>query len=391
MARLRLVGVESIREDLVGDIDAWIEDSIDRLGRDRYSAAKQARIVLRFARESGVRSLEEISARLVTAWLARIGHEGAASQTRANALSAIRSFVRWAVEVERLDANPLELVRLARRERSGQGASAFTADEVAALVAIARRDIEESNLRLSKGADLRATLYLVLATTGLRIGEARTQRWADVDLERRSLVVTRDKARRRDSIPLCEEAVEVLRWWRSRCEGPLVFAMVPTHRTLERDMRRCGIESGAGQWHRFRKAAITIRAEAGVPMWDLTRLARHVDPRTTLRYVTARDEALARAAEAMPRLVVETTLSLEGRESSPESTRGSRPGKMCVPGGLQAERSTVLPAASRGSAKWSRGDSIPRTEAEPQGPQDRKGSNDYGTTEGSQEERHRLE
>lgn len=339
-------------------IEAWVQDSILRLARDGYSMAKQSRIVSRFIRETGTDSLEAIRPRCVTEWLTRLGLEGSSSQTRANALSAIRSFTRWASETERMSSNPIERVRIARRERQGSGAVAFTAAEVSRLIEVARRDMDSDNLRLSKGAESRMVLYITLATTGLRIGEARVQLWSDIDLERATLTVTRDKARRRDTIPLCEESLDALRWWRPRSDGLRVFEAVPTHRTLERDLERCGIANLPGQWHRFRKAAITLRAEAGVPIWDLTRLARHVDPRTTLRYVSARDEALARAAESMPRLGVISTLSLAGaRETAArESSR-----RNLTPGGCSSRDSDGITRTVNGLGKVEPGGFDPPT------------------------------
>jgi integrase len=293
-----------MRSNLVGLLDEWEEDSVARLGRDPYSTRKAVRLVVRFATEIGAVDLADFRPRPVTEWLAHLARLGISSHTRANALAAIRSFLRWAVETERLASNPLAAVRMARRAKPAAGAAAFTADELRRLVEVARGDMGSTNLRLRINADARLALYLTLATTGLRHGEARAQVWADIRLERRELTVTRDKARRRDTVPLCDDAVSVLEWWKLRAIGEHVFPNMPTHRTLERDLARAGVASAPGQWHRFRKASITLRAEAGVPVWDLTRIARHTDPKTTLRYVVARDETLARAAEAMPRIVV---------------------------------------------------------------------------------------
>lgn len=349
---------------LVEELGEWVEDSVARLGRDRFSTEKAARIVGRFISDARIRSLEDIRARPLTGWIRDLAAAGASGQTRANALAAVRSFVRWAVETERLAENPIEHVRIARKERSASGAEAFTADEVARLVEVARDDISSPNLRLQRGADARMALYITLATTGLRLGEVKAQTWRDVDLKARTLTVTHDKARRRDTVPLCDEAVEILRWWRERSldaggsaamhADAKVFPSIPTHRTLERDMARAGVASGVGQWHRFRKTAVTLRAEAGVPMWDLTRIARHVDPRTTLRYVTPRDDALRRAAAAMPRLLVLVRENgpRASRKNDEENSRG---------GPSHAERVQVLPAPSRWAQRMEPGGFEPPT------------------------------
>lgn len=158
-----------------------------------------------------------------------------------------------------------------------------------------------------KYGPLASTFYGVLAMTGLRYGEAGDQRWEDVDLGAGRLVLTRDKARRNDALPLTVEAVAALREWRKWSTGALVFPQRPSHNTLTMDMEACGIagvESGVkGQWHRFRKGAVRERAKAGATIRNLKHFARHSDVNETLRnYDHAGVEELRATAELMPRL-----------------------------------------------------------------------------------------
>ena len=280
------------------------EDAEVRLGLTAYHAGRAYIHVERFARETGVRSIDRITAGAAIAWLAALGRKGLAFRTRRNLLSSLRAFTRWLVETERLKADPISSVRMGRAPPA-RGSRALPVSAMRALIAQARRDLDDRDRRRARWAPARLATYLVLATTGLRIGELAAQAWADVDLDRGTLRLTRDKARRADLLPLSAQALAALRWWRGQHDGTgRVFPSIPCTRTLWRDLRRAGLPVEAGAWHRWRKGSITALAEAGAPVWDLAAFARHSDPSVTLRhYITSVDDRLRRTADLLPRLL----------------------------------------------------------------------------------------
>jgi integrase len=78
---------------------------------------------------------------------------------------------------------------------------------------------EETELEWSRINEQDAAFYVVAGCTGLRLGELLALHWADVDLERRILSVSRSmsagvesstKTRRPRSVPLADQAASEL-------------------------------------------------------------------------------------------------------------------------------------------------------------------------------------
>lgn len=262
------------------------------LGRTEAHAERSARVVGWFLEAAGdtwaaVRPLE------ASRWLA-----GCRGKTRSNRLSALRAWAGWCCAVELLERNPFAGLPRPRIER-GTGADPMTVEELRRLLSMLEELEAAGDGRRGRWGPLRSTLYAFLALTGLRIGEAAAQEWADVDTSGGWLRVTRDKARRRDLLPLSAECCRLLERWRWWSQGPRVFPAIPSHHTIRRDLAAAGI-AGAGQFHRFRKLAVTARAAAAVDYRALSRFARHSDMGTTLRhYDRVRAEELRPAAEAL--------------------------------------------------------------------------------------------
>lgn len=293
---------------LLHQVEAWEVYAREVEGHSPAHASQAARWVrswLRHAREHATPDT-------CVAWLRDITRKAALSpQTIRNRSSACRRFCGWLVVQGVLDANPWASVPMPRG-RARQGADAFTDEQVAALIAHAERMATKGRKPSDRAsAANRANLYRFLSLTGLRRGEARAQRWDDIDLEARTMVVTLDKARRADPVPLSVAAAGMLRQLLAqRGKSPLVFPTIVTDKALEADCRACGI-TGRGKWHRFRVGFVTESFEAGVPPELIQRLVRHRSIDQTHRYLRHRESRLRDAVEARV------------RKKSPDSLRSS--------------------------------------------------------------------
>jgi hypothetical protein len=143
----------------------------------------------------------------------------------------------------------------------------------------------------------RANLYRFLSLTGLRRGEAHAQLWSDVDLDAGTLVVSLDKARRRDNIPLASAAVELLREMRKAKDGAKLFKRTVSYKGLATDLAAAGL-SGRYGFHSFRCGYITESFENGTPPELIQRLVRHRSIDQTHRYLRHREPRLREAAES---------------------------------------------------------------------------------------------
>lgn len=272
-------------------------DELERLGRTPAHRRKSVRAVGELLEFACVEDPAEIRPRTVAKWLASRRWSAKTQRNKLSAVSAWGGFLEF-LEVGR---NPARGVRTPRPV-SGTGADTLTLEEIRRLLDVARRRERTPDGRRTRFGPLASTVYLFAVSTGLRRSEIAAQRWRDIDLGACVLQVSADKSRRRDSIPLPAETVSLLRAWSEWSSGELVFPEVPSDHTLRRDLEAAGI-SGSGGWHRFRKAAITLRAQRWGDYRELVRFARHRDASTTLRsYDRIRTEELRGVAEALPDL-----------------------------------------------------------------------------------------
>jgi integrase len=130
--------------------------------------------------------------------------------------------------------------------------------------------------------------------TGLRLGELRAQRWADVDLLAGNLTVTSPKSRKPESLPLNQTARGVLA--ELERTDPLVFPKLPKKLSdlFVRYARKAGFKDVT--FHCLRDTFIS-RLAPHVSTPTLMALARHRDYRTTRRYVQVDGAHLREAVE----------------------------------------------------------------------------------------------
>ena len=276
--------MQQIRETLT----SWIEDAVERLRQDPTNAERAARIVERYLAEAGIESVDDLRAPGLMAWLRREA-QAEAPRTVRNELAAVRQWSRFLEASGEVERAPFESVKVARCD-SDDGCDAITDEQAEALLRNAREECQHDRWQIRANAPARLAAYHLMLDCGLRIGEVRAQQWDDVDLANRTMRITRDKAKRRDTIPLASRVVAVLRWLRrvQEAEGVELDRVVPSGpnaKKMREDLDRVGCRGEAGRFHRLRKHAITSRAMQGWDMWRLTRWARHRDPKTTLRYV----------------------------------------------------------------------------------------------------------
>ncbi|NBR90785.1 MAG: hypothetical protein EBS68_12900 [Rhodobacteraceae bacterium] len=278
--------------DLRSQVDAWIAYCRDYDGQDARHCRQQAVWVRKWLEHLGDR--EPTPAACID-WLRDVTRRNTlAPQTVRNRITACRRFCGWLVVQEVLKSNPWASVP-APRGRTGQGQDALSDEQVDALVAHAKRQAKHGRKPSDRAsAANRANLYQFLQLTGLRRGEARAQLWKDIDLQARTMVISHDKARRRDAVPLCASVCQLLSDIAKR--GPKVFDRIVTDKALKADLDACGI-TGRYSWHSFRSGYITSQFEAGTPPELIQRLVRHRSIDQTHRYLRHKEERLRAAAE----------------------------------------------------------------------------------------------
>lgn len=269
-------------------LDAWEFDARMRLCLHPRTIQQVRTLVAGLACLSGKSDLAAITTDDALAWLAGQPSARTALHRRSTAGLVFRYLMMRGL----IERNPLAAVTLPRVP-PGRGADPISIEEAQRVIELARADNRD---RRSSGPE-RARLYWFLWGTALRIGEARVQRWDDLDLRQGVLRVTRAKNRQENNLLLPDWFLQELATWQR--VGALMFPRIPCHSMLRRDYVRAGVE-GKGLWHRWRKGAITHMARTGVSVPVLARFSRHRNISVLVNnYVTVESAELRRAQGLM--------------------------------------------------------------------------------------------
>ncbi len=263
----------------------WLADVQVRVKRhtyENYALAVRNHIVPTL----GAVPLASVSRAQVADWLVRLRADGLAPSTAHLQLRVLRYVLRSAEDRELITRNVAEHHRGASAGRHGpRQRDVMTPDEVEQFLAAVVRGWPHFH-----------ALFLTLARTGLRLGEARGLRWDDVDAEARRIDVRRSgpeesttKTDEDGTVGMSREVVCALEALPRR--GPWVFA--GPHGTpwaeawVQRVMHRCCHLAGLpGRFtpHTLRHAFATTLCLRGVPLNIVQKALRHRGPAMTLYY-----------------------------------------------------------------------------------------------------------
>lgn len=258
--------------------------------------------------------------------------ESGKSHRTANLLgSTLRAMLRWAVDAEMIERDPLEKLKALPEtaEHKAYRRRALSDHEIEAFLRASQSDDDNAEL-LARAKDRghvpQTPMWRTLLDTGARWNELRLLEWADLDFARGYLVFRAEhtKSRKRKVVPLGEETLGVLRSLqvgRQRMLGRLprsgerIF-LTPTgcgwgrssnnpmrifNRVLERaGIAKYGADGRKLDIHALRHTFGTRLSRAGVPLVHAQRLMGHSDPKLTAMVYTHLDvEDLRGAIEGM--------------------------------------------------------------------------------------------
>ncbi len=287
--------------------------------------------------------LTYITRRRLDKWRAERLASGTAPTTCNRLIARLRAALNVAVRWGDLESNPLAGYRM-DKENNERVRYLSAEEERRLLDALSERE-EEARARrdrynawcaergLPGYPDLRAVpfvdyvtpLIVTLKVCGLRRGEALALEWRDVDFERKTLTLRGETTKngRTRHVPLFREALEVLRTWRTQCEGEgHVFASAGTGRQVQHVNGVWARLRDAAQLtdlrlHDLRHHAAAVMATRGVPLNSLREILGHRSYTMVLRYAhlmpEAHDEA-HRIMDSAPANVISFDAAREAKE-----------------------------------------------------------------------------
>ncbi len=156
--------------------------------------------------------------------------------------------------------------------------------------------------RASGVPDLELVVLLAL-TTGMRRGELRALRWADLDLQRRVAVLEKTKNRERRAVPLMPEMVELLKDRVRRIDTDLVFPQRGSARPIDFDkpfaqaVKVAKIEDF--RFHDLRHTAASYLAMSGATTPEIAAVLGHKTLAMMKRYSHLSEQHTSAVVERM--------------------------------------------------------------------------------------------
>jgi integrase/recombinase XerD len=236
-----------------------------------------------------------------------------ASNTPARRLTAVRGFTRYLSAID--PRNQVPPAGLACYRTSRRIPYLFSDQDVAAVVRAAR-----ASTPFAFRAETLASVIVLLAVTGMRVGEALRLECCDLDWDRAVIKVRDTKFGKNRDVPVSASTIEALAGYRRRRDSrqpattrlfvslagtPVIYSAFA--RAFRNAVRAAGTGAGGTSRplvhdlrHSFAVRTVTgwyragLDAEALLPR--LSTYLGHREPRFTYRYLTATPELLGQAA-----------------------------------------------------------------------------------------------
>jgi len=252
--------------------------------------------------------LSDLTPERIQSALAILIESGKSPQTANHYRAAMRAFVRWAADKERITTNPMRGVggynveEDIRHERRS-----LTDDELALLI----RTAEAGPELFGMPGPLRAMAYRVAAATGFRVEELRSLTPESFRLAGPAPTIhlrasgTKNRRPANQPIPLTL-AHELRGWLPGQPKRRSVFPLHhETAKAIRRDLEAARIpyetDAGVADFHSLRAYYVSAMVRSGANVKTVQTLARHAKPETTLKhYAKVNESELRGAVESIP-------------------------------------------------------------------------------------------
>ncbi len=275
------------------------------LGRSAQAVAQGQAVLSNALRNA---RLTHLRPERIQAALAHLKDAGKSLQTANHYRAALRAFVRWLGDKNRLQDNPMRGVSGYNVEEDHRHIRrSLTHEELARLVEAAKR----GPVIYGMPGTLRALAYRLAAGTGFRVSELRSLTPENFRLEGGmptiSLGASATKNRRSAEQPIAKSlAEELIEWLADKPAGkPVLPLHHETAKAIRRDLEAAGIpyetDEGVFDFHALRAFYITTLVNSGADIKTVQTLARHAKPQTTLtHYAKVSPHDLRNAVESLP-------------------------------------------------------------------------------------------
>jgi len=242
----------------------------------------------------------------------KLKRDGYSNTSRGHYLDALKTFLNWAEQDQRIIRNPI--AKLGKPDRNSESKGVLNPEQFVHLI---KTTFEKNVLIGNIAGQERAILYVLAGTTGLRRKELLALAWGDINLlADNSYVCVKASIAKNDKeakqpIPLF--VVNLLTALKAATKPKLtdrVFVSfsrwINTAELIRADLTAAGIDlidkdGNEIYFHSLRNSYISFLANSNTPPKVVQKLARHSDPRLTFNtYARTFDEAEQKAISFLP-------------------------------------------------------------------------------------------
>lgn len=288
------------------------------------------------AKHTNAATLRDVTAEMAAGFVRNLETERRLSGNRINKyVQFLRTFFRVLSKPARIVANPF--ADIAPRRHLAQSKRPLTLEELRAVIMGAESEMK--------------TLFMLGTFLGLRLADAATLQWGEVDVHRRIVRrIPRKTARTGQAIIIGLPAMLAEHLAALERKGPFVLPATAAEyeedapalsRRIQEHLELCGIvtaKPGTGEgtgkravvlagFHSLRHSFVSLHAQAGTPQAILQKLAGHSNPMMTEHYTHISEESATATAAAFPLLLAPAkgeprTIEAEAIETKPEPLPG---------------------------------------------------------------------
>ena len=307
--------IEGQRTEITKPLTEHISDYVKILEAKGYSKDHVVRTKNRLKKivsECRLTYFRDITQSAVEIYSGKLKKDGYSNTSRGHYLDALKTFLNWAEQDQRIIRNPI--AKLGKPKRDSEKKGILTAEQFVHLI----KNASEKNVLIGRTTGQeRAVLYLLAGMTGLRRKELLNLCWNDINLSADSAFV-RVKASiakngKQAEQPVPPILVHVLTSLKAHARpnaNDRVFTSfskwINTAELIREDLAVAGLELIDREGNEIcfaslRNSYISFLANSQTPAKVVQKLARHSDPRLTFNtYARTFEDAEQKALNFLP-------------------------------------------------------------------------------------------
>lgn len=248
---------------------------------------------LRIKKVFGQKKLNQITRQQVQAFHTALKEEGLAAATCNHHIKLLKHCFNLAIDWGYAETNPIMRIKLFHEDNKVEH---YLSDEqLAGLLHVLRTDANRSVCMIA----------LFLLSTGCRLNEVLTAKWADVDLDKGVFIVSakNSKSKRLRAVPLNSSAIEILNQLDTQGKFDYLFINRKTERpyvNISKIWQKLRKTAGLPhlRLHDLRHQFASFLVNDGRTLYEVQQILGHSDPKVTMRYAHLSTKALREAANS---------------------------------------------------------------------------------------------